>query len=91
MPKLRADLLRNLSAEQQDLLKIIRKTPVKAYGLEELYPPNPTSEQKLNTMSLIEVLIKQNPPLIMEIKDGDKIMYTKPTRKFLSERKRLSP
>jgi hypothetical protein len=88
--KLRADLLRKLTPEAQDLLKIIRKTPIKAYGIEELYPDNATFEQKLGTSALVETLIILDPPLIMEIKDGSKTMYTKPTRKFLSQHKHVS-
>jgi hypothetical protein len=91
MAKLRADLLRNLSPDAQDLLKIIRKTPIKAYELSELLPPSATLEQSLKLRVLVETLIQSNPPLIMEIKEGGKTFYTKPTRTFLSQHKHHVP
>ncbi len=56
MPKLRADLLRNLSPDDQTLMKIFRKTPLKAYSAEELFPANASIEEKLKLIRQLQSL-----------------------------------
>ena len=38
MAKLRADLLRNLLDDDQKLMKVFRKQPIKAYEITDLLP-----------------------------------------------------
>jgi hypothetical protein len=65
MPKLRDDLLRNLSPDDQALMKIFRRRPLKAYTLKELLPKNAGVAAELVLALRLEFL--KNNTLIMEI------------------------
>ena len=65
MSKLRDDLLRNLSPDDQTLMKTFRRRPLKAYIIEELLPKNADAMNRLLLGFRLEALISQN--LVMKI------------------------
>jgi hypothetical protein len=76
MPKLRDDLLRHLSPDDQELMKRFRKRPPKAYTLEELLPKNAFMTERLLLELRLEALISQH--LVMKIfSDDGQIYYAK--------------
>ena len=77
MPKLRDDLLRNLSPDDQKLMKIFRKRPLKAYTLKELLPKSATAIDELILINRLNALMSQH--LIMIFFDEGKILYSKAT------------
>ena len=79
MPKLRDDLLRNLTPDDQALMKLFRKRPLKAYTLEELLPPKASGLDLAIAQWLLplrlEALISQH--LVMKIYAEGKTYYAK--------------
>lgn len=75
MPKLRDDLLRNLAPDDQALMKVLRRRPLKAYTAKELLPTNPNIFEGLLLSLRLDALISQG--LAMKIlSDGD-VYYAK--------------
>jgi hypothetical protein len=73
MPKLRADLLRHLTLNDQELLKILRKQPLKAYKLEELLPQKPSPlDQTIMEFRLKSLKIRG---LVTDLMDADGAIY----------------
>jgi len=75
MPKLRDDLLRNLSPDDQALMKIFRRRPLKAYTVEELLPKSADLINRLLLGFRLEALISQN--LVMKIFSEGQTYYAK--------------
>ncbi len=75
MPKLRDDLLRNLTPDDQALMKMFRKRPLKAYTLKELLPKNPVLFGELLLQMRLDALISQH--LVMKIVSDGQVYYAK--------------
>jgi len=75
MPKLRDDLLRNLSPDDQSLMKIFRKRPLKAYTVKELLPPTGSALDELLLTWRLDSLISQS--LVMKIFSEGQTYYAK--------------
>jgi hypothetical protein len=78
MPKLRDDLLRNLAPDDQALMKLFRKTPLKAYTLKELLPQKSSFPGELDETFLrwrLDSLISQS--LVMKIFYEGQTYYAK--------------
>ena len=75
MPKLRDDLLRRLSPDDQELMKRFRKRPLKAYTINELLPKNPQLFADLLLQWRLDALISQR--LVMKIVSDGQIYYAK--------------
>ena len=75
MPKLRDDLLRNLSPSDQELMKRFRRRPLKAYTLKELLPTNPPLLEYVLLQWRLDALISQN--LVMKIIYEGEVYYAK--------------
>jgi len=87
MAKLRADLLKNLPDDDQKLMKIFRKQPIKAYEIKELLPPDWTARQLVDLKFQLNRLIEQKPPLLMQKESEGKTFYMKVTREYLKQKK----
>jgi hypothetical protein len=74
MPKLRDDLLRKLSPDDQALMKKFRKTPLKAYTAKELQPENYTGLNLFLELRL-ESLVSQG--LLMKFFSEGEIYFAK--------------
>jgi hypothetical protein len=75
MPKLRDDLLRNLSPVDQELMKRFRKRPLTAYTLKELLPRQAPLLEELLLQTRLNSLMSQG--LIMQIFYDGKVYYAK--------------
>lgn len=73
MPKLRDDLLRNLTPDDQELMKKFRGTPLKAYTLKELLPSKPSLLADVILQWRLDALISQH--LVMKIVSDDGQTY----------------
>lgn len=74
MPKLRDDLLKQLSATEQDLMKTFRKRPYMAYTIDELLPKGSPLDKVLLKFHLDDLISKN---LIMAIKDEGVARFAK--------------
>jgi hypothetical protein len=90
MTKLRADVLRNLPEDDQNLMKVFRKQPIKAYEIKDLLPPDWNVIQHLALQRQLTRLTELKPPLLMQIERDGKTFYMKVTREFLQQIKRDS-
>jgi hypothetical protein len=84
MPKLRDDLLRNLSPIDQELMKRFRKRPFMAYTLKELLPPKAAFLEELLLQTRLNSLISQG--LVMQIFVDGQIYYAKAKRGVLKRK-----
>jgi len=75
MPKLRDDLLRKLSPDDQELMKRFRKRPLKAYTIKELLPKNPNAFEEFRLVLRLDSLISQH--LVMKIFSDGQVYYAK--------------
>ena len=73
MPKLRDDLLRNLSPDDQALMKTFRKRPLRGYTVKELLPLKPGVFGELLLTWRLDALISQG--LVMKIASDDGQIY----------------
>lgn len=87
MPRLRDDLLRNLPPDDQALMKILRRRPLKAYTFEELLPKKSNILDKLGLQLRLDALITQS--LVMKFFFEGQTYYSKakgrPKSKYLSQ------
>ena len=79
MSKLRDDLLRNLTPDDQELMRRFRKRPLRAYTLKELLPPKSkvaiTTITEFILLLRLDALISQG--LVMKIISDGEVYYAK--------------
>jgi hypothetical protein len=90
MPKLREDLLKGLTPNDEALMKILRKRPLKAYTIKELLQLLPSKLLFAEVILDVQIssLISRN--LVMKIIDPSdgQVYYAKSQRRVLSKKLR---